>query len=108
MNTADILLSNALIVTQDENRSILPNSSIVIKGNRIIAIGPSMEIDPQYSASKTVDLRGKIVFPGLINTHDHLFQVATKGLGEDMSVQDWVYVVTAPTAANISDRKSVV
>jgi 5-methylthioadenosine/S-adenosylhomocysteine deaminase len=99
MKKVDLLLSNALIVTQDEKRSILPDSSLVISGNRIVAMGPSDQIDAQYDAKKTFDLRGKIVFPGLINTHDHLFQVATKGLGEDMAVQDWVTVVTAPTAA---------
>ncbi|MBE0685471.1 MAG: amidohydrolase family protein, partial [Anaerolineaceae bacterium] len=105
MNNVDLLLTNALIVTQDEKRSILPESSIAIQGNRIIAIGASKEIDGQFIAEKTVDLSGKIVFPGLINTHDHLFQVATKGLGEDMSVQDWVTVVTAPTAANITPEE---
>jgi len=99
MKKVDLLLSNALIVTQDAKRSILPESSIVISGNRIVAIGPSDQIDVQFQAEKSIDLRGKIVFPGLINTHDHLFQVATKGLGEDMDVQDWVTVVTAPTAA---------
>jgi 5-methylthioadenosine/S-adenosylhomocysteine deaminase len=95
MEKADILITQALIVTQDENRTILPESSIVIIGNRIRAIGPSLEIDPQFEANKIINLHGKIVFPGLINTHDHLFQVATKGLGEDMAVQDWVTVVTA-------------
>ena len=105
MENADIILSNGLIVTQDDQRSILPNSSIVILGNRIIAIGHSGDIDQNYIAKKRIDLSGKIIFPGLINTHDHLFQVATKGLGEDMKVQDWVTVVTAPTAAYISPQE---
>ena len=105
MKNCDLLLTNALIVTQDENRSVLPESSLVITGNRIVAIGPSKKIETQFQANQTIDLTGKIIFPGLINTHDHLFQVATKGLGEDMSVQDWVYVVTAPTAANISPEE---
>lgn len=105
MEKADILLTNALIVTQDDQRSILPNSTIAILGNRIVAIGPSQDIEQAYKAKKTIDLTGKIVYPGLINTHDHLFQVATKGLGEDMKVQDWVTVVTAPTAANITPQE---
>ena len=105
MEKADILLTQALIVTQDEKRTILPESSIVIISNRIHAIGPSSVIDSQFEAKKIINLHGKIVFPGLINTHDHLFQVATKGLGEDMAVQDWVFVVTAPTASNITPQE---
>ncbi len=105
MKKADILLTHALIVTQNKDRSVLPDHSIAIIGNRIKAIGPSSEIELIFDAEKTIDLSGKIVFPGLINTHDHLFQVATKGLGEDMAVQDWVTVVTAPTAANITPEE---
>jgi len=105
MEKVDILLSHALIVTQDDKRTILPDSSIVVKGNRIVTIGRSALIDSEYEAETTIDLQGKIVFPGLINTHDHLFQVATKGLGEDMAVQDWVTVVTAPTASNITPEE---
>ncbi|PKO05329.1 MAG: hypothetical protein CVU41_11875 [Chloroflexi bacterium HGW-Chloroflexi-3] len=105
MKKVDLLLTNALIVTQDKDRSILPESTIAIRGNCISAIGLTKELEGQFTADKVIDLNGKIVFPGLINTHDHLFQVATKGLGEDMSVQDWVTVVTAPTAANITPEE---
>ncbi len=50
-------------------------------------------------------MQGGAVFPGLINTHTHLFQTGVKGLGEDMPVQDWVAVVTAPTAIHISPEE---
>lgn len=105
MEAADLLLAHALIVTQDDARTIIPDGALAIRGARIAAIGPSAELDPRFEAQETIDLSGRIVFPGLINTHDHLFQVATKGLGEDMPVQDWVSVVTGPTAAQISPEE---
>ncbi|RPI88269.1 MAG: amidohydrolase [Chloroflexi bacterium] len=105
MNSVDLLLVNALIVTQDDRRTILPNAAIAINAGRIVALGPTEELIPVYQAKETIDLSGKIIFPGMINTHDHLFQVATKGLGEDMYVQDWVTVVTAPTAAKITPEE---
>jgi len=105
MEPADLLLTHALIVTQDSHRTILPDSAIAIRVGRILAVGPTQQLLQHYRALETIDLSGQIVFPGLINTHDHLFQVATKGLGEDMYVQDWVTVVTAPTAAKITPEE---
>src|SRR4029077_815398 len=53
-------------------------------------------------AAKTLDARKRALFPGLINTHTHLFQSAVKGLGVDMDVQAWVQAVTIPTVVSMS------
>ncbi|MDZ4159787.1 MAG: amidohydrolase [Anaerolineaceae bacterium] len=105
MEFADLLLTHALIVTQDDRRTIVPDGAIAIRGGRIQALGSTREIMERYDAKEKINLSGQIIFPGLINTHDHLFQVATKGLGEDLPVQDWVTVVTAPIAANITPQE---
>jgi 5-methylthioadenosine/S-adenosylhomocysteine deaminase len=105
MEAADLLLTHALVVTQDDARTIVPDGALAVRGARIAAIGPSAELEPRFEAKETIDLSGQIVFPGLINTHDHLFQVATKGLGEDMPVQDWVLVVTGPTSLQITPEE---
>jgi 5-methylthioadenosine/S-adenosylhomocysteine deaminase len=98
-------MTHALIVTQDDRRRVVPDGTIAIRGGRILALDSSQALTGAYDAKEVIDLSGQIVFPGLINTHDHLFQVATKGLGEDMPVQDWVEVVTAPTATLISPQE---
>jgi 5-methylthioadenosine/S-adenosylhomocysteine deaminase len=105
MESADLLLTHALIVTQDDNRTIVPDGALAIRRGQILSVGPTEALLGRFTARETIDLSGQIVFPGLINTHDHLFQVATKGLGEDMPVQDWVGVVTAPTAAQITPEE---
>ena len=97
----DLILKNATIVTQNDRREILHEGAMAIHDGKIAALGTTKEILARYEAGDELDLRDHIVFPGLINNHNHLFQVATKGLGEDMPVQDWVEVVTAPTAIHI-------
>jgi 5-methylthioadenosine/S-adenosylhomocysteine deaminase len=98
---ADLILKNATIVTQNDRREILSEAAIAIHAGRIAGLGPSGAILEQYESSQVLDLSDQIIFPGLINNHNHLFQVSTKGLGEDMPVQEWVKVVTAPTAIHI-------
>ncbi len=106
--TADLLLTHGTIVTQNDQRQIVEDGALAIHGGRIVALGFSDEIAPRFQPEREIDLRGKVVFPGLINTHTHLFQVGTKGLGEDMAVQDWVKVVTAPTAVHIRPEEMYV
>jgi predicted amidohydrolase YtcJ len=67
--TADLILFNGKIVTVDDAFSI--RQAIVIKDGRILAVGGN-ELRNQYSAARTIDLRGRMVMPGFHDTHVHL------------------------------------
>lgn len=105
MQAIDLLVTHGTIVTQNEARQVIQDGAIAAHQGRIVAIGPMAEITAAYTAVETLDAQGGAVFPGLINTHIHLFQTGVKGLGEDMPVQDWVEVVTAPTAIHINPEE---
>ncbi len=101
MDEIDLLLTHGVVITQDDARRVIVDGAIAIRGDRIAAVGPAAELTARFRAREAWDVRGQAIFPGLINTHTHLFQVSVKGLGEDMTVQDWVRAVTAPTAIHI-------
>lgn len=101
MQPVDLLLTHGVVVTQDAGRRVLTDAAVAISGDRIAAVGPAPSLEARFHAAETVDVNGAAIFPGLINTHTHLFQVGVKGLGEDMRVQEWVSTVTAPTAIHI-------
>ena len=101
MDEIDLLLTHGVIVTQDDARRVIADGAVAIRGDRIAAVGPGAELIARFRAHEVWDVQGQAIFPGLINTHTHLFQVSVKGLGEDMPVQDWVRAVTAPTAIHI-------
>ena len=105
MQPIDLLVTHATIVTQNDAREVIEDGAVAVAGDRIAAIGPTTELTARYNAADTLDVQGSALFPGLINTHIHLFQTGVKGLGEDMPVQDWVEVVTAPTAIHISPEE---
>lgn len=95
----DILIKNACIVTMNEGREILYDGAIYLQNEFIKAIGPTKELENKYSdAAKVIDASGKVVFPGLINTHNHLYQVLLKGLGDDMALKDWLEFMTFPSS----------
>lgn len=102
----DILISGGTIITQNSTREIIQDGSIIIKGSEIIDIGKKEDVDFKYSARKIIDARGKYIFPGLINTHTHLFQTFIKGLGEGLSLYQWVDGIAAPSAFGMSERQA--
>lgn len=90
MQQANLVIKHACIVTMDPQRRILNDSAIAVVGDSIAAIGTSAEIESQWCGETVIDATDKVVFPGLINTHNHLFQVLVKGLGRDKLLFDWL------------------
>ncbi len=77
-DAADIVLRNGQIYTADAQRSI--KQAIAIKGNTIVSVGTDAEVAPLIDAATTVvDLKGKLVLPGLIDTHIHPIIGAVNG-----------------------------
>ena len=102
MNT---LIKNTCIVTMNEKRNILYDGAIYIEKDRIVDIGSSDLLEERWShCNKVVDGKGKIVFPGLINTHNHLYQVLLKGLGDDMVLKDWLEFMTFPSSPFLTEE----
>ncbi len=96
---ADLLLNNAILVTVDRGRRILYGASMAVKDGRIAEIGEGGELKKKYTDCREVlDCTGNVVFPGFINTHNHLFQTLLKGLGDDMELKNWLATMTFPAS----------
>lgn len=79
---ADVLISDALIVTMDNTGRILEDGGIAIEGNKIVDLGKSDEIQKKHRAEIVLKAKGKVVTPGFICTHTHMAYT----LGHDMPV----------------------
>ena len=67
---SDVVLRNGKIYTADKERSI--KQAIALKGNTIVAVGSDADVWPVIgSGTKVIDLGGKLVLPGFIDTHIH-------------------------------------
>src|SRR5262245_45812663 len=67
---ADVVLRSGKIYTADKERSI--KQAIALKGNTIVAVGSDADVTPLVgSGTKVIDLGGKLVLPGFIDTHIH-------------------------------------
>jgi cytosine/adenosine deaminase-related metal-dependent hydrolase len=85
-----MLFTNATIVTMNPTRDIIINGAIAINDNRIAAIGKSDTLLSQYHDEEVIDVKGKFIIPGLIDTHVHLAQALIRGCADDMALIQWL------------------
>lgn len=83
-----ILIKNAkAIITLDKDDNLLNGKNIFIKDNEIKYIGEEI-----FEAEEVIDGSSMFVYPGLINTHHHLYQTFTRNLPkvQRMELFDWL------------------
>jgi len=68
-----LLIENGLIVTMDGDRRILEDGCIAIENEEIVDVGKMDEVRSRYRAEKVIDAKGKVVVPGFICSHTHLY-----------------------------------
>ena len=69
VESADLVLYNGRIVTVDDAFSI--RQAIAVKDGRILAVGGN-ELRNRYQSARSIDLAGRTVLPGFMDTHIHL------------------------------------
>jgi 5-methylthioadenosine/S-adenosylhomocysteine deaminase len=86
----DLLITNARIHTRNPENLIIDPGEITIDQGKILEVAPQHQLKQKYSPKRLWDASGKVILPGFINSHNHLFQVCLRGLGRDLHLIDWV------------------
>src|SRR6202453_883705 len=95
----DLVVTNGTVVTMDAQRHVIENGAVAVRGDSIVAVGPSADIAAQYDAAKIVDARGAIVMPGLIDAHAHAAMSLFRGMADDLALDDWLKKYIFPAEA---------
>jgi 5-methylthioadenosine/S-adenosylhomocysteine deaminase len=98
----DLTIKGGTVITMDPDRRIIQDGAVCIQGSRIAAVGESHDLLTRFTASEEVDAHGKVVIPGLINTHTHLFQTFVRGVGQDLPAIEWLHQAIDPVVGRLS------
>ncbi len=90
MQTVDWLLTNAIVLTMDEEFHQYEPGAVAIHGDSIVAVGPSAELQQSFAATHTLDCNGRVLMPGLINAHTHVPMTLLRGLADDLRLDVWL------------------
>lgn len=87
---ADIILTNAILLTMDSNLTIYEPGAIAIRDDLILAAGLEEEICQKFKSNQSIDCQGKVLMPGLINAHTHAAMTLLRGLADDLRLDVWL------------------
>lgn len=100
------LLKHAMIVTMNEEGQVFTDGNLLFEDDRILQAGP--EPVDERSCEEVVDLTGKIVMPGLVNTHVHTSQQLARGLADDVDLLTWLHDRIWPYESNMTEEDSYI
>ena len=87
---AQTYLKNGYIVTMDAEENVYDGGGVLVENDRIVAVGRVAEqlVKPD---AEVIDLQGKYVLPGFVNTHVHTSQQISRGVGDDVRFVTWLH-----------------
>ena len=100
-------LKNAPIITMDPDRRVLTNHVLIVEGDSIKEIVPSSKWAPSPEED-VIDLRGRYILPGLINSHVHVVQQLARGLSDDVDILTWLHDRIWPYESNLHPEDSYI
>jgi len=95
----DLLITGGTVITIDASRRVLTPGAVAIRGGDIVAVGTPEAVAGTHRAVRVIDATGRVVMPGLINTHGHAPMVMYRGLADDLALMDWLQQYIFPAEA---------
>ena len=95
-----IYLKNIAFLVQDSDR-VVQDVNLLVEGNRIRRIGSDIPVPGE--GCLTIDCSDKVVAPGFVNLHTHLYQNMLKGVEDRLKIKEWCEEVTFPFVGVILD-----
>jgi cytosine/adenosine deaminase-related metal-dependent hydrolase len=92
MEGRPVVLRGGMVLTMDDNHTVLPDADVLVVGSGIEAVGPSLQVP---EGTQEIDASGGIIMPGMIDSHRHMWQTAMRGYGADWTLTQyfvWYYL----------------
>lgn len=103
----DLLITGGTIVTMNGEREIIENGAIGITDGKIEIMGSRRVVTMNVRPRRIINATGKVVIPGLINTHTHVPMTLFRGISDDLDLNDWLTKFIFPAEAKNVDEQFV-
>jgi 5-methylthioadenosine/S-adenosylhomocysteine deaminase len=100
----DLLLLNGRVLTLDDRDQRFDPGGVAVANGEIVAVGPGEAIQAAFHASKTLNVTGCVVMPGLINAHTHAAMTIFRGLADDLPLMDWLHQHIFPAERKLTEE----
>ncbi len=80
-----LIIEGGTLLPLTDTREVLQDATVVVQDGVIVEISAQ-----KHYAGRTLDARGRLVMPGLVNAHTHLYQVLLRGMWDDIPLIPWL------------------
>jgi putative selenium metabolism protein SsnA len=75
-----LLVGNGKLITQDDRLPLIEDGSVAIQDGLIAEVGGTADLQRRHPAAQFVNARDRMIMPGLINSHMHLYSTFARGM----------------------------
>jgi len=99
----DLIIHGGTVVTMGR-KGIIRNGAVVVENGSIVEVGKNAELKRKHSGYEKINAEGKVVIPGLINTHQHAAMSLLRGYADDYPLDDWLEKWIWPLEKHMTGR----
>lgn len=74
------IVHNGTLLTLDPANPVVQRGAVAVAAGKITALGSADELLLQYPQAETIDARGGLIMPGMLNTHTHMYSAFARGM----------------------------
>ncbi|MHC1741637.1 MAG: amidohydrolase [Syntrophobacteraceae bacterium] len=102
IQTVDWVLHGAdWLVTCDSEMRCFRDGAVAIDRGLLVSVDRTATVRSRFRGLQEMDLRGRLLMPGLVNAHTHAAMSVFRGLADDLPLDRWLYDVIFPAEAAI-------
>lgn len=90
MEKVDLILKNAIVLTMDKQFNLYEPGAVAVTGDKIIFAGSEEQVLREFQSDEVQDCHGKVLMPGMVNTHTHVPMNLLRGLADDLRLDVWL------------------
>lgn len=102
LTPCDLLITGATVIRRASRADVLFDGAVAVTGETITAVGPTAQLKAAYAPTRTIDAKGGVVMPGLVNTHNHSPLMIVRGMAPDLGFAP-AYIKDIPQGDALSD-----
>lgn len=87
------ILRNGVVITGWSDPDVIQDGAVAWRDDRIVAVGRRADIEAAHPGASTLDARGGLILPGLVNIHHHFYSALARGLDPGMPMRDFPEVL---------------
>jgi 5-methylthioadenosine/S-adenosylhomocysteine deaminase len=80
----------------------LEDGAVALAGGEVLAVGPSAEVRARFPGAEVAGDDHGVVLPGLVNAHTHLSEGLIPGMGEELTLLEWLAEIVTPVGRHLT------